>query len=97
MGQVPVARRDRPGAREQDLLHRARAEDVLHWQLHHRPISAETLRKRLHIGAGAARSLVTQLRTDTKATLDTLAEPAAQRSSLTPSSTQGGPRGGSAS
>jgi threonine dehydrogenase-like Zn-dependent dehydrogenase len=28
---------------EQDLLHRARAEDVLHWQHYHRPISAETL------------------------------------------------------
>ncbi|ONH22193.1 hypothetical protein [Pseudofrankia asymbiotica] len=54
-----------PGARDQDLLHRARAEDVLHWQHHQRPISAETLRKRLRIGAPAARKLVTQLRTDT--------------------------------
>ncbi|MDT3444514.1 hypothetical protein [Pseudofrankia sp. BMG5.37] len=52
-------------AREQDLLHRARAEDVLHWQQHQRPISAETLRKRLHVGAGVARSLVVQLRSDT--------------------------------
>ncbi len=66
------------GARHQDLLHRARAEDVLHWQLHHRPISAETLRKRLHVGAGTARSLVAQLRSDTRATFDTSAqEPAA--------------------
>jgi len=64
-------------AREQDLLHRARAEDVLHWQQHQRPISAETLRKRLHVGAGTARSLVTQLRANTKATFDTSAEPAA--------------------
>ena len=54
-----------PGARDQDLLHRARAEDVLHWQHHQRPISAETLRKRLHIGATIARNLVAQLRTDT--------------------------------
>ncbi|MBL7489681.1 hypothetical protein I6A60_23035 [Frankia sp. AgB1.9] len=30
-------------AREQDLFHRARAEDVLHWQQYHRPISAESL------------------------------------------------------
>ncbi|EIV94906.1 hypothetical protein [Frankia sp. QA3] len=54
---------------EQDLLHRARAEDTLHWSTHNRPISAETLRKRLRIGAPAARNLVTQLRTDTSARL----------------------------
>jgi hypothetical protein len=53
-----------------DLLHRARPEDVLHRQIHHRPISAANLRKRLHVGAGTAHSLVTQLRSDTKATLD---------------------------
>lgn len=58
------------GAREQDLLHRARAEDVLHWQQHHRPISTETLRKRLRVGAGTARRLVAQLRSDTHVTLD---------------------------
>ncbi|CAJ60043.1 MULTISPECIES: hypothetical protein [Frankia] len=63
-----TSRGDGSGTREQDLLHRARAEDVLHWQFHHRPISAENLRKRLHIGAGTARSLVAQLRSDTKAT-----------------------------
>jgi hypothetical protein len=51
-------------AREQDLLHRARAEDVLHWQQYHRPISAETLRKRLRVGTPTARRLVTQLRSD---------------------------------
>ena len=56
-------------AREQDLLHRARAEDVLHWRVHQRPISAETLRKRLHVGAGTARELVAQLRSDTHTTL----------------------------
>lgn len=52
-------------AREQDLLHRARAEDVLHWQHQQRPISADTLRKRLHVGAPTARRLVAQLRSDT--------------------------------
>ncbi|WP_232235204.1 MULTISPECIES: hypothetical protein [Frankia] len=51
-------------ARDQDLLHRARAEDVLHWQQYQRPISAETLRKRLHVGTPTARKLVAQLRTD---------------------------------
>ncbi|WP_420497656.1 hypothetical protein [Parafrankia soli] len=52
-------------AREQDLIHRARAEDVLHWQHQQRPISADTLRKRLHVGAPTARRLVAQLRSDT--------------------------------
>ncbi|MGW0832475.1 DUF2637 domain-containing protein [Streptomyces prunicolor] len=46
-----------------DLLERARAEDVRHWQAHRRPISAETLRERLHIGAARSRSLVAVLRT----------------------------------
>ncbi|MCM3920135.1 hypothetical protein ND748_00290 [Frankia sp. AiPs1] len=63
-------------ARQQDLLHRARAEDVLHWQQHQRPISAETLRKRVHVGTGTARRLVTQLRTETHVALDGLGEPA---------------------
>lgn len=57
-------------ARQQDLLHRARAEDVLHWQLFHRPISAETLRKWLRVGTGTARALVTQMRRDTGAAVD---------------------------
>jgi hypothetical protein len=56
-------------ARDQDLLHRARAEDVLHWQHHQRPISADTLRKHLHIGTTTARRLVTQLRNDTHTNL----------------------------
>ncbi|WP_241835276.1 hypothetical protein [Pseudofrankia asymbiotica] len=51
-------------AREQDLIHRARAENVLHWQHHHRPISAETLRKRMRVGSPTARRLVAQLRSD---------------------------------
>jgi len=57
-------------ARRQDLLHRARAEDVLHWQQHQRPISAETLRRRLAVGTGTARGLVAQLRADTHGALD---------------------------
>ncbi|CAO5184678.1 DUF2637 domain-containing protein [Frankia sp. AiPs1] len=70
-----------PGARDQDLLHRARAEDVLHWQVHQRPISAETLRKRLHVGAGTARELVARLRNDTHTTLH---DRATRRSSTQP-------------
>ncbi|MFJ6895211.1 DUF2637 domain-containing protein [Streptomyces hokutonensis] len=46
-----------------DLFERARAEDAWHWQAYRRPISAETLRKRLHIGAARSRSLVAVLRT----------------------------------
>jgi hypothetical protein len=57
-------------ARDQDLFHRARAEDVLHWQQHRRPISAEPLGKRLHVGSRRARALVTQLRADPRGTLD---------------------------
>ncbi|GAA2660177.1 SpdA protein [Streptomyces vastus] len=45
-----------------DLLERAQAEDARHWQTHRRPISAETLRKRLHIGAARSRALVAVLR-----------------------------------
>jgi hypothetical protein len=41
----------------------------LHWQQHQRPISAETLRKRLHVGAGTARRLAAQLRSDMHVTL----------------------------
>ncbi|MBL7487610.1 hypothetical protein I6A60_13690 [Frankia sp. AgB1.9] len=63
------------GAREQDLLHRARAEDVLHWQHHRRPISAATLRDRLHVSAGTARTLVDQLRTDTHTKIEDTAGP----------------------
>jgi hypothetical protein len=79
-GTAVTARLSREAAREarrQDLLHRARAEDVLHWQQHQRPISAETLRKRLEVGTGTARSLVTQLRADTHIALDGQADPAA--------------------
>jgi hypothetical protein len=64
-------------ARRQDLLHRARAEDVLHWQVSQRPISAESLRKKLRVGAGTARGLVAQLRSDTHVTLDGRGNPSA--------------------
>ncbi|MFE5163666.1 SpdA protein [Streptomyces sp. NPDC056697] len=48
-----------------ELLERARQEDARHWETYQRPISAETLRKRLHVGAARSRMLVTMIRTDT--------------------------------
>jgi hypothetical protein len=61
---------------EDELLARARREDARHWQEQQRPISAETLRKRLHIGAARSRMLVGVIRSDnqTRRVID-LAEP----------------------
>ncbi|MFF7655792.1 SpdA protein [Streptomyces sp. NPDC007983] len=47
---------------EDDLLERALAEDAWHWETYQRPISAETLRKRLRVGAGRSRTLVAAVR-----------------------------------
>lgn len=47
-----------------DLLSRARAADRRHWELHQRPISAETLRKELHVGASRSRELVAHVRSE---------------------------------
>ncbi|MBL7487978.1 hypothetical protein I6A60_40360 [Frankia sp. AgB1.9] len=57
------------GVSDPDLVRRARDEDAHHWETHHRPISAETLRKRLHIGTRTARDLVAQLRDDSRSRL----------------------------
>lgn len=60
----------RPAPREStdpvddDLLARARQEDAHHWERHRRPISAETLRKRLGVGAARARLLVSIIRSE---------------------------------
>ncbi|MFD8387533.1 SpdA protein [Streptomyces sp. NPDC059679] len=48
-----------------DLFERARQEDARHWETYQRPISAETLRKRLHVGAARSRMLVAMIRSDT--------------------------------
>ncbi|WP_413804438.1 SpdA protein [Streptomyces sp. OE57] len=45
-----------------DLLKRAMVEDARHWEMYQRPISAETLRKRLHVGAARSRMLVAMVR-----------------------------------
>jgi hypothetical protein len=46
------------------LLDRARQEDRHHWREHQRPISAETLRRRLRIGARTSRDLVATIRSE---------------------------------
>ncbi|MFJ9630065.1 SpdA protein [Streptomyces sp. NPDC101175] len=64
---LPTAERDdqqlAPRSREDVLLERALEEDARHWELHQRPISAETLRKQLHVGAAKSRMLVSEIRT----------------------------------
>jgi hypothetical protein len=52
------AEREWPG----NLLGRARAVDANHRALYQRPVSAETLRKELHVGAHRARALVDEVR-----------------------------------
>jgi hypothetical protein len=48
--------------RDAELLERARKEDARHWEEHHRPISAETLRRELRVGAARSRLLVALIR-----------------------------------
>jgi hypothetical protein len=50
---------------DDDLLHRAMQEDARHWEAHRRPISADTLRRKLRIGAARSRLLVAMMRDDT--------------------------------
>jgi hypothetical protein len=45
-----------------NLLERAKQEDADHWAAYQRPISAETLRKQLRIGAARSRMLVSMIR-----------------------------------
>jgi hypothetical protein len=47
-----------------ELIALARMEDAQHWAAHRRPISAETLRKRLRVGTARSRSLVAAIRSD---------------------------------
>lgn len=57
-------RPDRESVAEDDLFERARREDAWHRETYRRPISAETLRKRLHVGAARSRMLVAMVRAD---------------------------------
>jgi hypothetical protein len=50
------------GALRDDLLERAREADTEHRAVHQRPISAESLRKELRVGAHRSRALVAELR-----------------------------------
>jgi hypothetical protein len=56
------AYRREPQPAGDDLLERARQEDARHWEAYQRPISAETLRKRLRVGAARSRMLVAMVR-----------------------------------
>ena len=47
-----------------DLLERARDADARHWDEHRRPMSADTLRRTLRIGAARSRLLVAIIRAD---------------------------------
>jgi hypothetical protein len=49
-----------------DLLERAGAADEGHWDQHRRPISADTLRRKLRIGAARSRLLVSITRADSQ-------------------------------
>ncbi|AXB48511.1 hypothetical protein A4R43_15100 [Amycolatopsis albispora] len=60
-GERPAAHLKNRGL-DHGLLERARREDALHWEQHKRPISAETLRKRLGVGAVRSRELVAAVR-----------------------------------
>ncbi|MGH3948755.1 MAG: hypothetical protein ACRDSE_06505 [Pseudonocardiaceae bacterium] len=59
---------NRPASRmvDHDLLERAREEDARHWDAYRRPISADTLRKKLRIGAARSRLLVAIIRADSQ-------------------------------
>jgi hypothetical protein len=51
---------------DDDLLERAREADARHWDEHRRPISADTLRRKLRIGAARSRLLVAIIRADSQ-------------------------------
>ncbi|HEX5115946.1 MAG TPA: hypothetical protein VFW65_12180 [Pseudonocardiaceae bacterium] len=51
---------------DDDLLQRARDADARHWDEHRRPISADTLRRKLRIGAARSRLLVAIIRADSQ-------------------------------
>jgi len=55
---------DSEACAEHDLLERARLADAQHWTKHRRPISADTLRRNLRIGAARARLLVSIIRAE---------------------------------
>ena len=65
VGHVHVQRGS--NALPEDLLARARQEDTAHRATHQKPISADTLRRRLRIGATRSRQLVAVVRSEAHA------------------------------
>jgi hypothetical protein len=55
---------------ESELIERARREDERHWEMCRRPISAETLRKRMRVGAARSRTLVAIVRSERGTVID---------------------------
>jgi hypothetical protein len=51
---------------DDNLLERAREADASHWDEHRRPISADTLRRKLRIGAARSRLLVVIIRAESQ-------------------------------
>ncbi|MCX5604754.1 DUF2637 domain-containing protein [Streptomyces phaeochromogenes] len=62
LGGDESARSERPHEGDDPLLVRARALDARHRELYERPVSAETLRKELHVGARRSRQLTALVR-----------------------------------
>ncbi|WP_328647140.1 hypothetical protein OHS58_03770 [Amycolatopsis sp. NBC_00348] len=71
------------------LLDRARREDAAHRAEHQKPISADTLRVRLRVGAGRARRLVKIIRAEKLMELGTLAEVSAELGSMASAGSSG--------
>ena len=68
-GVVPVDKEPSTGMTDvgaQPKLERARRLNREHWNLHRRPISAETLRRELGVGAAASRKLCAIVRSETR-------------------------------
>ena len=63
----PITVLREPGTEGGDtLLDKAREEDARHWRAQGRPISGETLRERLGIGAARSRTLISAIRAEHK-------------------------------
>ncbi|MEV6486148.1 DUF2637 domain-containing protein [Streptomyces sp. NPDC051576] len=61
-GEIAAGREADEGGGGDPLLEQARRVDERHWEVHQRPVSAESLRKELRIGAGRSRQLVAVVR-----------------------------------
>lgn len=51
---------------DEELVEKARLADADHWRRHRRPISAESLRKQLRVGATTSRALVAKVRPENR-------------------------------